>query len=45
VRYRISGQQVPGCWIATDSKVLGTLPYDDAGHGRLLPTGCTSWLP
>jgi hypothetical protein len=44
VRYQISGQQVAGCWIASRGEVLGELPYGDAGHGRLLPTGCESWL-
>jgi hypothetical protein len=44
VRYRISGQQVAGCWLASNGKVLGKLPYEDAGHGRLLVSGCASWL-
>jgi hypothetical protein len=44
VRYRISGQQVAGCWLASNGKVLGELPYEDAGHGRLLVAGCASWL-
>jgi hypothetical protein len=43
-RYRIAGQQVPGCWMAWRDATLDKLPYEDAWHGRLQLAGCVSWL-
>ena len=43
VRYRIAGAQVRGCWMGIREAVLGAMPYEDAGRGRLQLAGCASW--
>jgi hypothetical protein len=46
VRYRIAGQQLPGCWMGMRSgRPLDPLPFSDAFTGRLELAGCASWLP
>jgi hypothetical protein len=44
VRYRIAGQQLPGCWMGFDEGPIDTLPYRDAGRGPLELAGCRTWL-
>jgi hypothetical protein len=44
VRYRIAGQQVPGCWMGLNKGPIDALPYPDAGWGPLELSGCRSWL-
>jgi hypothetical protein len=45
VRYRVAGQQLPGCWMAMRSgRALDPLPFSDAFTGRLELAGCASWL-
>lgn len=44
VRYRIAGQQLPGCWMAFDEGPIDPLPYRDAGRGPLELAGCRTWL-
>jgi hypothetical protein len=44
VRYRIAGQQVPGCWMGMRSGALDRLPFSDAFAGRLELAACVSWL-
>jgi hypothetical protein len=44
VRYRIAGQQVPGCWMGMRGSVLDARPFDDAFTGRLELAACVSWL-
>jgi hypothetical protein len=43
VRYRIAGAQVRGCWMGIREAVVGPMPYEDAGRGRLQLAGCASW--
>jgi hypothetical protein len=43
VRYRIAGAQVRGCWMGIRQAVLGAMPYEDAGRGRLQLAGCAGW--
>jgi hypothetical protein len=44
VRYRIAGQQLPGCWMGLDEGPIDSLPYPDAGSGPFELAGCRSWL-
>jgi len=44
VRYRVAGEQIAGCWMAMRQRVIGRLPYEDAGQGRLELAACVSWL-
>lgn len=44
VRYRIPGQQVPGCWMGFNEGPIDALPYRDAGRGPLELAGCRNWL-
>jgi hypothetical protein len=45
VRYRIAGQQVPGCWLGFRAGgPLDPLPFRDAFTGRLELAACVSWL-
>jgi hypothetical protein len=44
VRYRIVGEQLPGCWMGFDEGPIDRLPYRDAGRGPLELAGCRSWL-
>ncbi len=44
VRYRIAGQQLPGCWMAMQDGSLDPRPFDDAFTGRLELAACVSWL-
>lgn len=44
VRYRIAGQQLPGCWMALNKGPIDPLPYRDAGTGPLELAGCRVWL-
>lgn len=44
VRYRIAGQQLPGCWMALNDGPIDALPYRVAGNGPLELAGCRSWL-
>jgi hypothetical protein len=44
VRYRIAGQQLPGCWMGWRNGPLDPLPFPDAFTGRLDLAACISWL-
>jgi hypothetical protein len=44
VRYRIAGEQIPGCWMGIREAIRDPLPYQDVGRGRLELAGCASWL-
>jgi hypothetical protein len=44
VRYRIAGQQLPGCWMRMRAGPLDPLPFPDAFTGRLELAACVSWL-
>jgi hypothetical protein len=44
VRYRIAGQQLPGCWMGLNQGPIDALPYPDAGRGPLELSGCRVWL-
>jgi hypothetical protein len=44
VRYRIAGEQLPGCWMGLRQGVLDPLPFQDAATGRLELAACASWL-
>jgi hypothetical protein len=44
VRYRIAGQQLPGCWMGMRSGPLDPLPFNDAYTGHLELAACASWL-
>ena len=44
VRYRIAGEQLPGCWMGLRQGVLDPLPFPDAATGRLELAACASWL-
>jgi hypothetical protein len=44
VRYRIAGEQFPGCWMGLRQGVLDPLPFPDAATGRLELAACASWL-
>jgi hypothetical protein len=44
VRYRLAGQQVPGCWMGIRGSVLDARPFPDAFTGRLELAACVSWL-
>lgn len=44
VRYRIAGQQLPGCWMGLRSGPLDPLPFSDAFTGHLELAACASWL-
>lgn len=44
VRYRVAGEQVPGCWMAMRGATVDKRPYEDASTGRLQLAACSSWL-
>ena len=44
VRYGISGQQVPGCWMGVHRGETGQRPYEDAGGGMRTLAACASWV-
>jgi hypothetical protein len=44
VRYRIAGEQLPGCWMGLRQGVLDPLPFPDTAVGRLELAACASWL-
>jgi hypothetical protein len=44
VRYRIAGQQLPGCWMGMYSRALDPRPFPDAFTGRLELAASVSWL-
>jgi hypothetical protein len=44
VRYRIAGQQLPGCWMGLNDGPIDALPYPDAGTGPFELAGCRAWL-
>ena len=44
VRYRMAGQQVPGCWMGMSAGAIDTLPYRDPGLGPVELSGCASWV-
>lgn|GEM_PF-4658546 len=44
VRYRIAGEQLPGCWMGLRQGVMDPLPFPDAGSGRLELAACASWM-
>jgi hypothetical protein len=44
VRYRITGQQVRGCWMGLHEGISGRRPYDDAGGGPPTLAACVSWV-
>jgi hypothetical protein len=43
VRYRIAGEQIPGCWMGMIGSVEER-PYEDAGVGSQEIASCASWL-
>lgn len=43
VRYRVAGQQVPGCWMAMRGAVLDERPFEDAFTGQLELAACVTW--
>ena len=43
VRYRITGQQVAGCWLGWRQRELDRRPYEDAPGGPLDVAGCVTW--
>jgi hypothetical protein len=44
VRYRIAGEQLPGCWMGLRQGTLDPLPFPDAATGRLELAACASWV-
>ena len=44
VRYRIAGEQLPGCWMGLRQGVMDPLPFPDAATGRFELAACASWL-
>ena len=44
VRYRIAGEQSPGCWMGLRQRVVDRLPFPDAYPGRFELGACASWL-
>ena len=44
VRYRITGEQLQGCWMGWRQTTLDTPPYADAWQGAMQLAGCVSWL-
>jgi hypothetical protein len=43
VRYRIAGEQIPGCWMGMIGSVEER-PYEDAGVGSQEIASCASWV-
>jgi len=44
VKYRIAGEQLPGCWMGLRQGAVDPLPFPDAATGRLELAACASWV-
>ena len=44
VKYRIAGEQLPGCWLGLRQGAMDPLPFSDAATGRLELAACASWV-